>query len=146
MAIEDLEQVHIPSIVLHLHRVQMPNWATTTIDAWCYCTDGDTGSATTSPPVKPDATTKRNVGIVVHGIALRKDLGKIKQWLQAANKDLGKITGVRWLRKRTLLEEEGKKTSSVVLYLEKETDVGKVKLSGRWLRTTRYESERGRKE
>ncbi|KAF8455425.1 hypothetical protein BDZ91DRAFT_801379 [Kalaharituber pfeilii] len=64
---------------------------------------------------------------------------------KAANRELGKINGIRWLRKRTILEEEGKKTSSVVVYLGKETEVEKVRLSGRWFRSVRYESERGRK-
>ncbi|KAF8462815.1 hypothetical protein BDZ91DRAFT_796805 [Kalaharituber pfeilii] len=71
------------------------------------------------------STTKGGAGIVIHGIALRKDLGKVRQWLEAANKELGKVKGIRWLRKRKLLEEEGKKTSSVVIYLEKEVDVEK---------------------
>ncbi|KAF8451622.1 hypothetical protein BDZ91DRAFT_802642 [Kalaharituber pfeilii] len=104
------------------------------------------GHTTTSPPTNSDATTKGKSGIVVHGIALRKDLGKVKQWLEAANKELGKIVGIRWLRRRTILEEEGKKTSSVVVYLGKEMDVEKVRLSGRWLRSVRYETERGRKK
>ncbi|KAF8448626.1 hypothetical protein BDZ91DRAFT_803033 [Kalaharituber pfeilii] len=103
------------------------------------------GNTATSPPTTPDATTKGKTGIVIHGIALRKDLGKVRQWLEAANKELGKISGIRWLRKRTTLVEEGKKTSSAVVYLEKETDVGRVRLGGRWLRSVRYESERGRK-
>ncbi|KAF8454102.1 hypothetical protein BDZ91DRAFT_768025 [Kalaharituber pfeilii] len=61
------------------------------------------------------------------------------------NSELGKIRGIRWLRKRDVLEEEGKKTSSVVIYLGKEMDVEKVRLSGRWHKSVRYESERGRK-
>ncbi|KAF8443465.1 hypothetical protein BDZ91DRAFT_803910 [Kalaharituber pfeilii] len=58
---------------------------------------------------------------------------------------LGKIRGVRWLRKKAILKEEGKKTSSVVAYLETETKADKVKLGGRWLRTSVYEPDRGRK-
>ncbi|KAF8457069.1 hypothetical protein BDZ91DRAFT_800818 [Kalaharituber pfeilii] len=58
---------------------------------------------------------------------------------------LGMIRGVRWLRKKAILEEEGKKTSSVVAYLETETKADKVKLGGRWLRTSVYETDRGRK-
>ncbi|KAF8454865.1 hypothetical protein BDZ91DRAFT_801571 [Kalaharituber pfeilii] len=102
-------------------------------------------STSTSPPTNPDATTRLKTGIVVHGIALRKDLGKVRQWLEAANKELGKISGIRWLRKKTTLVEEGKKTSSAVVYLEKETEAGRVRLGRRWLRWDRYESERGRK-
>ncbi|KAF8475511.1 hypothetical protein BDZ91DRAFT_788206 [Kalaharituber pfeilii] len=102
-------------------------------------------SPQTTSPATADATTKGGAGIVIHGIALRKDLGKVRQWLEAANKELGKVKGIRWLRKRKLLEEEGKKTSSVVIYLEKEVDVEKVRLSGRWHKSARYESERGRK-
>ncbi|KAF8446574.1 hypothetical protein BDZ91DRAFT_787135 [Kalaharituber pfeilii] len=99
----------------------------------------------TASPTTEDATTRGGVGIVIHGIALRKDLGKVKKWLAAANESLGKIKGIRWLRKRNLLEEAGKTTSSVVVYLEKEVDVEKVRLSGRWHRSARYESERRRR-
>ncbi|KAF8461495.1 hypothetical protein BDZ91DRAFT_797953 [Kalaharituber pfeilii] len=102
-------------------------------------------SPQTASPTTEDATIRGGVGIVIHGIALRKDLGKVKKWLAAANESLGKIKGIRWLRKRNLLEEAGKTTSSVVVYLEKEVDVEKVRLSGRWHRSARYESERGRK-
>ncbi|KAF8469752.1 hypothetical protein BDZ91DRAFT_792499 [Kalaharituber pfeilii] len=90
------------------------------------------------------ATTKK-FGIVIHGIPLRRDLGKAKTWLEAANQGLGKIEGIRWLRRKTLLEEEGKKTSSVVVYVGKETEIEKVRLGGRWFRSVRYEPERGRK-
>ncbi|KAF8456833.1 hypothetical protein BDZ91DRAFT_800943 [Kalaharituber pfeilii] len=76
---------------------------------------------------------------------LRKDLGNVQRWLQASNKDVGKITGIRWLRKKTILLEEGKKTSSVVVYLETPTEIGKVRLGGRWLKTNVYETDRGRK-
>ncbi|KAF8457371.1 hypothetical protein BDZ91DRAFT_786027 [Kalaharituber pfeilii] len=99
----------------------------------------------TASPTTEDATTSGGVGIVIHGIALRKDLGKVKKWLAAANESLGKIKGIRWLRKRNLLEEAGKTTSSVAVYLEKEVDVEKVRLSGRWHRSARYESERRRR-
>ncbi|KAF8446806.1 hypothetical protein BDZ91DRAFT_853675 [Kalaharituber pfeilii] len=68
-------------------------------------------------PANPDATTSK-YGVVVHGIALRKDLGRIRRWLEEGNPELGKTIGIRWLRKKTLLLEEGKKTSSVVVYLE----------------------------
>ncbi|KAF8446685.1 hypothetical protein BDZ91DRAFT_853677 [Kalaharituber pfeilii] len=99
----------------------------------------------TASPATEDATTRGGVGIVIHGIALRKDLGKVKKWLAAANESLGKIKGIRWLRKRNLLEEAGKTTSSVVVYLQKEVDVEKVRLSGRWHRSARHESERRRR-
>ncbi|KAF8471077.1 hypothetical protein BDZ91DRAFT_717626 [Kalaharituber pfeilii] len=49
---------------------------------------------------------------------------------------MGSITGIRWLRKKTILLEEGKKTSSVVVYLETPTETGKVRLGGRWLNTS----------
>ncbi|KAF8462607.1 hypothetical protein BDZ91DRAFT_765154 [Kalaharituber pfeilii] len=91
----------------------------------------------------PDATTPVH-GIVVHGIALRKDLGKVRKWLEASNK-IGKTVGIRWLRPKTRLVEEGKKTSSVVVYLEEPTEVEKVRLGGRWLRADQYEWDRGRK-
>ncbi|KAF8470025.1 hypothetical protein BDZ91DRAFT_719723 [Kalaharituber pfeilii] len=68
-----------------------------------------------------------------------RDLGNVRRWLEASNKDLGKITGIRWLRKKTILAEEGKQTSSVVVYLETPTETGKVRLGGRWLRTSVYE-------
>ncbi|KAF8441942.1 hypothetical protein BDZ91DRAFT_804024 [Kalaharituber pfeilii] len=100
--------------------------------------------ARSRPPTCPDNTTSRQ-GIVVHGIALRKDLGNVRRWLEASKKDIGKTTGIRWLRKKTILTEEGKVTSSVVVYLEKPTDIGKVRLGGRWLRANVYETERGRK-
>ncbi|KAF8463064.1 hypothetical protein BDZ91DRAFT_796569 [Kalaharituber pfeilii] len=91
----------------------------------------------------PDATTPV-YGIVVHGIALRKDLGKVRKWLEASNK-IGKTVGVRWLRQKARLVEEGKKTSSVVVYLEKSIEVEKVRLGGRWMRVDQYEWDRGRK-
>ncbi|KAF8469952.1 hypothetical protein BDZ91DRAFT_791911 [Kalaharituber pfeilii] len=101
-------------------------------------------TTTKSTPTTPDAITKGEAGVVIHGIPLRKDLGKVKKWLGAANRELGKVMGIRWLRKKSLLEE-GKQTSSVVLYLEKEVAIEKVRLSGRWHKCARYESERGRK-
>ncbi|KAF8460051.1 hypothetical protein BDZ91DRAFT_785532 [Kalaharituber pfeilii] len=94
-------------------------------------------------PATPDAATPAH-GIVIHGTALRKDLGKVRKWLEASNK-LGKTVGIRWLRKKTTLVEEGKKSSSVVLYLEKPTEVEKVRLGGRWMRAGQYEWDRGRK-
>ncbi|KAF8462031.1 hypothetical protein BDZ91DRAFT_797566 [Kalaharituber pfeilii] len=93
----------------------------------------------------PDASTTTKTGIVVHGIALRKDLGKVRRWLEAANQELGKTTGIRWLRKKDTLVNEGKKTSSAVVYLENTTEVGRVRLGGRWLRVDQYEWDRGRK-
>ncbi|KAF8452952.1 hypothetical protein BDZ91DRAFT_809209 [Kalaharituber pfeilii] len=98
---------------------------------------------TTKKPATPDASTPVQ-GIVVHGIALRKDLGKVRKWLESGNK-IGKTVGIRWLRSKTRLVEEGKKTSSVVLYLEKMIEVEKVRLGGRWLRVDQYEWDRGRK-
>ncbi|KAF8469998.1 hypothetical protein BDZ91DRAFT_791989 [Kalaharituber pfeilii] len=94
--------------------------------------------------VSDDGYTTSKAGIVVHGIALRKDLGKVRRWLEAANKDLGKTTGIRWLRKDTLVNE-GKKTSSAVVYLVKTIEVGRVRLGGRWLPVNQYEWDRGRK-
>ncbi|KAF8471226.1 hypothetical protein BDZ91DRAFT_760900 [Kalaharituber pfeilii] len=76
---------------------------------------------TTKKPATPDASTPAQ-GIVVHGMALRKDLGKVRKWLESGNK-IGKTVGIRWLRSKTRLVEEGKKTSSVVLYLEKMIEV-----------------------
>ncbi|KAF8464853.1 hypothetical protein BDZ91DRAFT_763872 [Kalaharituber pfeilii] len=73
-----------------------------------------------------------------------QDLGKVRKWLEASNK-LGKTVGIRWLRRKTILVEEGKKTSSVVVYLEKPIEVGKVRLGGRWLKADQYERDRGRK-
>ncbi|KAF8471103.1 hypothetical protein BDZ91DRAFT_838582 [Kalaharituber pfeilii] len=95
----------------------------------------------TKPPTTPptsDATTTSKADIVVHGIALRKDLGKVRRLLEAVTKDLGRITGIRWLRKKDTLVNEGKTTSSAVVYLEKTTEVGRVRLGGRWLRVDQY--------
>ncbi|KAF8457837.1 hypothetical protein BDZ91DRAFT_837669 [Kalaharituber pfeilii] len=72
------------------------------------------------------------------------DLGKVRKWLEASNK-IGKTVGVRWLRQKARLVEEGKKTSSVVVYLEKSIEVEKVRLGGRWMRVDQYEWDRGRK-
>ncbi|KAF8464843.1 hypothetical protein BDZ91DRAFT_795335 [Kalaharituber pfeilii] len=77
--------------------------------------------------------------------AMRKDLGKVRGWLETSNPELGKTTGIRWLRKETTLREEGKKTSSVVVYLETTKEAGKVRLGGKWLRTEIYEPDRGRR-
>ncbi|KAF8460155.1 hypothetical protein BDZ91DRAFT_726399, partial [Kalaharituber pfeilii] len=92
----------------------------------------------------PTPKPKVRIGIVVHGVALRRDLGKVQRWLGEDNKDLRKIVGVRWLRRKDLLVGEGKKTSSVVVFLEDQQDVDRVRLGGRWLRASRYEADRGR--
>ncbi|KAF8448189.1 hypothetical protein BDZ91DRAFT_803217 [Kalaharituber pfeilii] len=102
-------------------------------------------TTTTSLPMTPNANTSGQAGIVIHGIILRKELRKVKQWLEATNKELGKIKGIYWLRKRNVLEENSKKTSSVVIYLEREMDVEKVRLSRQWYKSVRYESEREQK-
>ncbi|KAF8469493.1 hypothetical protein BDZ91DRAFT_792293 [Kalaharituber pfeilii] len=70
---------------------------------------------------------------------------KVRKWLESDNKELGETTGIRWLRKKTTLIDEGKKTSSVVLYLKTQREVGKVRLGGRWLRSETYEQDRGKK-
>ncbi|KAF8454870.1 hypothetical protein BDZ91DRAFT_747083 [Kalaharituber pfeilii] len=56
-----------------------------------------------------------------------------------------KITSIRWLRKKDILVGEGKKTSSIVVYLEEDLDKDKVRLGGKWLKACRYEPERGRR-
>ncbi|KAF8454879.1 hypothetical protein BDZ91DRAFT_801585 [Kalaharituber pfeilii] len=93
----------------------------------------------------PQTITTSKAGVVVHGISLRKDLGKVRKWLEAGNKTLGKTVGIRWLRRKTELLAEGKKTSSVVVYLEEEKEIDRVRLGGRLLRTTQYEPDRRRK-
>ncbi|KAF8463054.1 hypothetical protein BDZ91DRAFT_796544 [Kalaharituber pfeilii] len=101
-------------------------------------------SKPSAPSPNTDATTS-TFGVVVHGIALRKDLGKVRKWLESGNKGLGKTVGIRWLRRKTALIEEGKKTSSVLVYLEAATDIDRVRLGGKLLRTTQYEPDRRRK-
>ncbi|KAF8468243.1 hypothetical protein BDZ91DRAFT_793111 [Kalaharituber pfeilii] len=101
-------------------------------------------STPSPPPTNPSATTSK-YGVVIHGIALRKDLGRVRKWLEGGNAELGKTVGIRWLRKKTLLLEEGKKTSSVVVYLEEHTEIDRVRLGGKWLRTSPYEQDRRRK-
>ncbi|KAF8459262.1 hypothetical protein BDZ91DRAFT_799909 [Kalaharituber pfeilii] len=76
---------------------------------------------------------------------LRKNLDNVRRWLTADNKDLKKIVGIRWLRKKDILIGEGKKTSSVVVYLEDQQEIDKVRLGGRWLKASQYEAERGRR-
>ncbi|KAF8459235.1 hypothetical protein BDZ91DRAFT_851979 [Kalaharituber pfeilii] len=44
-------------------------------------------------PSNPGTTTPKE-GIVVHGLALRKDLRHVRRWMEADNKDIGKITGM----------------------------------------------------
>ncbi|KAF8462864.1 hypothetical protein BDZ91DRAFT_796908 [Kalaharituber pfeilii] len=102
-------------------------------------------SEPSDPTPKTDAITTSKAGVVVHGISLRKDLGKVRKWLEAGNKTLGKTVGIRWLRRKTELLAEGKKTSSVVVYLEEEKEIDRVRLGGRLLRTTQYEPDRRRK-
>ncbi|KAF8436421.1 hypothetical protein BDZ91DRAFT_804463 [Kalaharituber pfeilii] len=65
--------------------------------------------------------------------------------LEAMNKEVEKMRRIQWLRKRNVPKEEGKKTSSVVIYLVREMDVKKVKLSGWWYKSVQYELERGQK-
>ncbi|KAF8460721.1 hypothetical protein BDZ91DRAFT_413086 [Kalaharituber pfeilii] len=72
-------------------------------------------------------------------------LGKVRKWLESGNKRLGKTVGIRWLRRKAELIEEGKKTSSIVVYLEEETEIDRVRLGGKLLRTTQYEPDRRRK-
>ncbi|KAF8445138.1 hypothetical protein BDZ91DRAFT_754019 [Kalaharituber pfeilii] len=100
---------------------------------------------TRSPTPRRSDSPLEKKGIVVHGIALRKDLGNVRRWLETDNIGMGRITGIRWLRKKSILLEEGKKASSVVVYLETPTETGKVRLGGRWLNTSVYETDRGRK-
>ncbi|KAF8454880.1 hypothetical protein BDZ91DRAFT_852897 [Kalaharituber pfeilii] len=90
-------------------------------------------------------TTKAKIGLVIHGVALRRELGNVRRWLSEDNKDMPKITGIRWLRKKDILVGEGKKTSSVVVYLEEEIGKDTVRLGGKWLKASQYESERGRR-
>ncbi|KAF8469945.1 hypothetical protein BDZ91DRAFT_761289 [Kalaharituber pfeilii] len=77
--------------------------------------------------------------------ALRKDLGNVWRWMEADNKDIKRITGIRWLIKKTTLREEGKKTSSLVVYLEDTVQADWVRLGGKWLRACKYEWDRGRR-
>ncbi|KAF8460095.1 hypothetical protein BDZ91DRAFT_766508 [Kalaharituber pfeilii] len=53
-----------------------------------------------APPPHTGATTQ-TYGVVVHAIALRKDLGKVQKWLESGNSRLGKTVGIRWLRRKT---------------------------------------------
>ncbi|KAF8446448.1 hypothetical protein BDZ91DRAFT_803533 [Kalaharituber pfeilii] len=133
-----------------------PNWIVTVMQRITEAKAPNAGGGFPAAPGPQDPAANRftdhrrchhqgGVGIVIYGIVLRKDLGKVKKWLSAANESLGKIQGIRWLRKQNLLEKAGKTTSSVVVYLEKEVDVEKVKLSGQWHRSARYESERRRR-
>ncbi|KAF8457888.1 hypothetical protein BDZ91DRAFT_852239 [Kalaharituber pfeilii] len=124
----------------------------------CYCTPHCNVSTTPAPTPstnlprlsprprsRPQRLQTKTYGLVIHGVALRKDLDKIRKWLESDNKELGETTGIRWLRKKTTLIDEGKKTSSVVLYLKTQREVGKVRLGGRWLRSETYEQDRGKK-
>ncbi|KAF8456812.1 hypothetical protein BDZ91DRAFT_800905 [Kalaharituber pfeilii] len=65
----------------------------------------------------------------------------VRKWLETGNAGLGRTVGIRWLRKKTLLLEEGKKTSSAVLYLEKQTELDRVRLGGKWLRMSPCEQD-----
>ncbi|KAF8465665.1 hypothetical protein BDZ91DRAFT_726591 [Kalaharituber pfeilii] len=53
-------------------------------------------------------------------------------------------TGIRWLRRKTTLEEEEKKASSIVLYTKARVEVERVRLGGKWLRSEEYEPNRKR--
>ncbi|KAF8471099.1 hypothetical protein BDZ91DRAFT_791303 [Kalaharituber pfeilii] len=74
-----------------------------------------------------------------------RPIRKVRKWLESGNDRLGKTVGIRWLRRKTALLEEGKMTSSVVVYLEAATGVDRVRLGGKWLRTTQYEPDKRRK-
>ncbi|KAF8465028.1 hypothetical protein BDZ91DRAFT_820932 [Kalaharituber pfeilii] len=95
---------------------------------------GAASATTLTSPTNPVVPTK--TGILVHGVAVRKDLGNARRWLSADNKDLKKIVGIRWLRKKDLLIGEGKKTSSIVVYLKDHQNIDKVRLGGRWLKAS----------
>ncbi|KAF8464835.1 hypothetical protein BDZ91DRAFT_795322 [Kalaharituber pfeilii] len=98
---------------------------------------------TTQRTSRPPLQTRQ--GIVIHGVALRKDLEKVRKWLEEDNKELGKMTtGIRWLRRKATLEEEGKKASSIVLYTKARVEIGRVRLGGKLLRSEGYEPNRKR--
>ncbi|KAF8476777.1 hypothetical protein BDZ91DRAFT_787372 [Kalaharituber pfeilii] len=59
--------------------------------------DKEAKKIATAPAVTQDSPP------VVHGVALRKNLGNVQKWLGSANKDLGKFCGIRWLRKKEIL-------------------------------------------
>ncbi|KAF8470005.1 hypothetical protein BDZ91DRAFT_792006 [Kalaharituber pfeilii] len=90
----------------------------------------------------PDNTTSKH-SVVIHGIALRKDLGNVRRWLEASNKDIGKIVGIRWLRRKLILVEEGK-TSPVVVYLETQREIAKVTLGGKVVADERVRAGQGK--
>ncbi|KAF8469936.1 hypothetical protein BDZ91DRAFT_791871 [Kalaharituber pfeilii] len=76
-----------------------------------------------SPKPIPKERTLPQSGraIVVHGIAVTKKLGKVRDWMENASPWMGKIVAARWLVKKE--RREGKKASSVVIYLEGEVEL-----------------------
>ncbi|KAF8475093.1 hypothetical protein BDZ91DRAFT_789324 [Kalaharituber pfeilii] len=83
--------------------------------------------------------------VVVHGIAVTKKLGKVREWMEKANPWMGKIVAARWLVRKE--RREGKKTSSIVIYLEGEVESdsqtpAKVRLSGKWYHSCLYDWDR----
>ncbi|KAF8457090.1 hypothetical protein BDZ91DRAFT_800682 [Kalaharituber pfeilii] len=86
--------------------------------------------------------------IVVHGIAVTKKLGKVRDWMENTNPWMGKIVAARWLVKKE--RREGKKASSIVIYLEGEVESdsqtpAKVRLSGKWYDSCLYDWDRNSK-
>ncbi|KAF8450059.1 hypothetical protein BDZ91DRAFT_802861 [Kalaharituber pfeilii] len=88
------------------------------------------------------------VEVVVHGIAVTKKLGKVREWMETANPWMGKIVAARWLVKKE--RREGKKASSVVIDLEGEVESdsqtpAKVRLSGKWYDSCLHDWDRNSK-
>ncbi|KAF8459155.1 hypothetical protein BDZ91DRAFT_799969 [Kalaharituber pfeilii] len=103
----------------------------------------------TSPPKARTSQKERlpqsGRAVVVHGIAVTKKLGKVREWMEKANPWMGKIVAARWLVRKE--RREGKKTSSIVIYLEGEVESdsqtpAKVRLSGKWYHSCLYDWDR----
>ncbi|KAF8462453.1 hypothetical protein BDZ91DRAFT_797254 [Kalaharituber pfeilii] len=65
----------------------------------------------------PDAGVSTGDCRLAYVLLSDQALGRVRKWLEAGNAELGKTAGIRWLRKKSILLEEGKKTSSAALLL-----------------------------
>jgi len=69
--------------------------------------------------------------IVVHGLPTHRRVGEMWHWLEKDNRRV-KIAGARWLLK----DRAGKLASSLVVYLRKPLQEGKLRMGSRFFRAT----------
>ena len=80
-------------------------------------------------------------GRIVFIIKLAEKLGKVRE---ETEKSVGRVLGICWLLKAERRQLQGKTSSSVVIYLERPSQMRHVWLGKRRLRAEQYNFDRGR--